>query len=84
LYMQYDDHPEHYVWRDIFGRVLNPQRTLVENGMMAPDEKMEFQGYRKLPVILLYFRDGFENDPPVPLNPVHAMRQKEPGACRNY
>ncbi|ODN03789.1 Cytochrome b5 domain-containing protein 1 [Orchesella cincta] len=84
LYMQYEDHPEYYVWKDIYGRVLSPEKTMVENGLVRHDEVLEFQGYRRLPVILLYFRDGFENDPPLPLNPLHALRQREPGLCRNY
>jgi len=84
MYMQYEDHPEYYVWKDIYGRLLIPEKTLVENGLMRQDEVLEFQGYRRLPVILLYFRDGFENDPPLPLNPLHALKQREPGLCRNY
>lgn len=30
LYMQYDDHPEYYLWRDINGKILEPTKTLVE------------------------------------------------------
>ncbi|CAL8110191.1 unnamed protein product [Orchesella dallaii] len=84
LYMQYEDHPEYYVWKDIYGRALSPEKTMVENGLVRHDEVLEFHGYRRLPIILLYFRDGFENDPPLPLNPLHALRQREPGLCRNY
>lgn len=56
----------------------------MKNGMMTEDERMEFQGYRKLPVILLHFRDGLEDEEPMSLNPIEAIGKKEPGLCRNY
>ncbi|OXA65062.1 cytochrome b5 domain-containing protein 1 [Folsomia candida] len=81
-YAPFESHPEYYLWQDMYGKNLDLNRTVVENGLVGGDETVEFDGIGKEPVIILVFRDGFENDIPPTLNPL--QRKAVTGLCRNY
>jgi hypothetical protein len=85
-YTPFESHPEFYLWQDMYGKTLELDKTVVENGLMGADEIVEFDGIGKEPVILLVFKDGFEEYRLPTLNPglLHAPKDLEEGICRNY
>ena len=54
-------HAKSYTWKDIYGKILDMDQTLEQNGIVDEDEEYDdleiLDADRHIPVILLYFND---------------------------